>query len=433
MFLKKIGTDMMKEERSRSYKSQSASGAGTGRAARGPADERITRRMAEDRPARRVAEKRSARGMTEDRTVHKTTSDRPARKPAENRSVRQTASSGSRTRSRYPEKSGTTSARARGAGKRTGSRRNNRKRNAGRWRVLLLICLVLVAVCLAGAYVLTQNRQKRLKAESVVREQISVNLDSLESPYAVLMDGATGTVLATKQGDETIFPASMAKIMTVLTAIESIRNLDETVTMSYDIYDELYARDASRAGFEPGEEAKIRDLLYGALLPSGAECCVQLAICAAGSESAFVDQMNQKAAELGLTQTHFANATGLHSEEQYSTPHEIGEILQAALKNKTFYKVFTTHSYTVQPTAVHPDGFTFWSTLFKNIEEDTVNGGKIMGGKTGYTDEAGHCLASMAEVNGREYILVTAGWAQATDDTLYHINDAFRAYNQIAQ
>ena len=106
-------------------------------------------------------------------------------------------------------------------------------------------------------------------------------------------------------------------------------------------------------------------------------------------------------------------------------------ILSTALKNKTFYQVFTTHSYTVQPTAVHPDGFTFWSSLFKNITDDSVNGGKLMGGKTGYTDEAGHCLASMAKINGKEYILVTAGWAQ-TDDTKYHISDAFRAYNQIA-
>ena len=65
------------------------------------------------------------------------------------------------------------------------------------------------------------------------------------------------------------------------------------------------------------------------------------------------------------------------------------------------------------------------------LRDDSVNGGKLMGGKTGYTDEAGHCLASMAKINGKEYILVTAGWAQ-TDDTKYHISDAFRAYNQIA-
>ena len=307
-----------------------------------------------------------------------------------------------------------------------------KKRRRNKQPLIILILLVLI-VCLLAAVALVYSRKRQTEqAQSEIQKlQSTVDLSMLVSPYAILLDGESDTVLASKKGDEKIFPASMVKIMTVLTAIRSISDLDASTTMSADFYDELYARDASRAGFEPGEEAKIRDLLYGALLPSGAECCMQLAIEAAGSEDAFVEMMNQNALEMGLTQTHFANATGLHNEEQYSTPHEIGEILRTALKNKTFYQVFTTHSYTVQPTSVHPDGFTFWSSLFKNITDDSVNGGKIMGGKTGYTDEAGHCLASMAKINGKEYILVTAGWAQ-TDDTKYHISDAFRAYNQIA-
>lgn len=268
--------------------------------------------------------------------------------------------------------------------------------------------------------------------ESEAESAVTVNLDVLESPYAILLDGSTGQVIASKRGDEKIFPASMAKIMTVLTAIREIDDLDQTITMSYDFFDELYEQDASRAGFEPGEEAVVRDLLYGALLPSGAECCIQLAILASGSEEAFAGKMNENALAMGLTQTHFVNATGLHSEEQFSTPHEIALIMQEALKDETFYQVFTTHHYTVQPTAVHPDGFTFWSTLFKNVESSAVNGGEIMGGKTGYTSEAGHCLASMALVNDHPYLLVTAGWSQNPDPGNYHIRDAFAAYNQIA-
>ena len=105
--------------------------------------------------------------------------------------------------------------------------------------------------------------------------------------------------------------------------------------------------------------------------------------------------------------------------------------MRTALKNKTFYQVFTTHSYTVQPTAVHPDGFTFWSSLFKNITDDSVNGGKLMGGKTGYTDAAGLCLASLAVVNGKEYILVTLGAPgnHATEQT--NIMDAVQVYRRL--
>ena len=351
--------------------------------------------------------------------------------PNDRRTARSSEKSAWQSRTNNKRGDGRTSGGSRYADKRIAVKRASGKgrRPAGRKRrrrnrqLLIILFLFVLIVCLAAGIALVHSRKKRsdqAQAESQVQKlQKTVDLSMLVSPYAILLDGESGSVLASKKGDEKIFPASMVKMMTVLTAIRSISDLDATTTMSADFYDELYAQDASRAGFEPGEEAKLRDLLYGALLPSGAECCMQLAIEAAGSEDAFVELMNQNALDMGLVQTHFTNATGLHSEDQYSTPHEIGEILRTALKNKTFYQVFTTHSY------------TFWSSLFKNITDDSVNGGKLMGGKTGYTDEAGHCLASMAKINGKEYILVTAGWAQ-TDDTKYHISDAFRAYNQIA-
>lgn len=307
-----------------------------------------------------------------------------------------------------------------------------RHRRDSRMMSLLLVVLIVAVICLAAVWGIMYYQAKRSDETRAELEKIQVDLTRLDSPYAILLDDETGTVLASRNGDDRIYPASMVKIMTVLTAIESIDDLDREIQMSYDIYDALYEQDASRAGFEPGEQVTARELLYGALLPSGAECCVQLAIEATGSQDAFVEKMNAKAEKLGLTGTHFTNVTGLHNENQYSTPHEIGKILQAAIKNKTFYEVFTTHFYTAPATEQHPDGFTFWSTMFKNMTDEVVNGGEIIGGKTGYTDEAGHCLASAAKINNRIYILVTAGWAQNTDSTTYHISDAFLAYNQIA-
>lgn len=303
-------------------------------------------------------------------------------------------------------------------------KRRRQKNRTSRYIVTIVILLLLIA-CGVGTLILYHSSHQ-------AAPEVSVSLEVLDSPYAVLIDGSTGEVLASKKSDEVIFPASMVKMMTVLVAIENIKKLDETVTMSYDYYDSLYAQDASRAGFDPGEEAKIRDLLYGALLPSGAECCMELALRAAGSEEAMTELMNQRAAKLGLTQTHFTNVTGLHNDDQYSTVYEMGMILREGLKNKTFRQVITTKSYTVGATNVHPDGFTFQSSMFKGMDSASVNGGEIKGGKTGYTDEAGRCLASMAEIGGREYILVTAGWAAEPRTEQYHINDAFLAYNQIA-
>lgn len=316
---------------------------------------------------------------------------------------------------------------ARSTDRRYGGKKRRRTGRKISPKIFLIVFLVLLLVCGAGTIILYRSQKTSLP------KGITVNLDSLDSPNAVLIDADTGTVIGSKNAQTRIYPASMVKIMTVLTAIREIRNLDETVEMSYDYYDMLYARDASRAGFEPGEKAVIRDLLYGALLPSGAECCMELALQAAGSESAFVELMNQNASKLGLTQTQFTNCTGLHDEGQYSTPAEIAAILQDALKNKTFYKVFTTKSYTVEATEVHPDGFTFQSSMFKGMQSPTVIGGEILGGKTGYTDDAGHCLASMAKIGGREYILVTAGWAQNPRVDQYHINDAFLAYNELGR
>lgn len=332
-------------------------------------------------------------------------------------------------------------------------RNSRRRRRRSRITAFLILFLVLAVICGAGAVYLYQSGQTADSQSGIMQKitntvkngktrkpgkagkapDVTLSLDSLDSPYAIMIDAATGTVMSSKQGEVTIYPASMAKIMTVFTAIEHIKDLDQKTTMSHDYYNTLYERDASRAGFDPGEEAVIRDLLYGALLPSGAECCMQLAIEAAGSEEAFAQLMNQKVQELGLTQTHFVNCTGLHSEEQYSTPKEIGLILQAALDNKTFREVFMTHSYSVKPTNVHPEGFTFWSSMFKNMQAENVIGGEILGGKTGYTDAAGYCLASMAEVEGREYIQVTAGWAANPRVSLYHINDAFLGYNALGR
>lgn len=185
------------------------------------------------------------------------------------------------------------------------------------------------------------------------------------------------------------------------------------------------------AGFQPGERARLKDLLYGILLPSGAECCMAFADRIAGSEEAFVEMMNQKASELGMDNTHFCNPTGLHDPEHYSTVKDISVLLQYALKNETFKETFTSSRYSVQPSDQHPEGFTFYSTMFQYMDSAKVTGGKIIGGKTGYTEEAGLCLASLAEVGGKEYILVTAK-ADGTHETeQFHILDAINVYNQI--
>ena len=166
----------------------------------------------------------------------------------------------------------------------------------------------------------------------------------------------TGQVLARKRSGEEAAPASLTKMMTVLLATEALPDLDTPVTLPEDIFPALYKEDASMAGFQPGETVTVRDLLYGAMLPSGAECCEALARQVSGSEEAFVALMNRKAGELGMKHTHFANCTGLTSPEHYSSAADLAVLLQAALNNETFRTVFTTGQYTSSVTAQHPKG-----------------------------------------------------------------------------
>lgn len=260
-----------------------------------------------------------------------------------------------------------------------------------------------------------------------------ITLDGLNSPHAILLRADSGEVLVEKDADSTIYPASMTKMMTALLAIEANPDLDTPVTLPEEIFPALQAQNASLAGFQAGETVTVRDLLYGAMLPSGAECCEALAREVSGSEEAFVAWMNQKAAELGMTGTHFCNPTGLHDPEHVSTVRDMARLTEAALQNETFRKLFTTERYTVPATNCHPQGFTMHSTLLSQLDGTELHSGRILGGKTGYTGEAGLCLASLAEVKGREYILVTAGAGGDHRTAPYHIEDAVTVYRRVSR
>ena len=244
--------------------------------------------------------------------------------------------------------------------------------------------------------------------------QVSENTRTLDlelySSSAVLVDVQSGTVLAEKGMDEKIYPASMTKVMTLLVAAENLPDLDATFTMTQAIIDPLYLAGASMAGYVNGETVTMRDLLYGAVVPSGAEATEALAQAVAGSEEAFVAMMNEKAAALGLTNTHFMNTSGLHDENHYSTVREIALILQAALENETCTEILSAENYRASETEQHPDGLAMTNKfLYRVHHEYALNGAEITAAKTGYTAEAMNCCASAGKTpDGRSVICVTA-------------------------
>ena len=231
----------------------------------------------------------------------------------------------------------------------------------------------------------------------------------LYSENALLIDLESNTVLVQKNADARIYPASMTKVMTVLVAAEHIENWDETFTMTQSIIDPLFLADASMAGFVHGEEVSMTELLYGAVLPSGAEATEALAIVTAGSEEAFAALMNEKAQALGLKDTHFVDASGLHDENHYTTLSDMAFIMQAALDNPHCREVLTSVNHTSPATEQNPSGVAMTNRFLYRIRPQQSGNVDIQAAKTGYTAQAMNCCVSYGIMeNGRAAICVTA-------------------------
>lgn len=235
--------------------------------------------------------------------------------------------------------------------------------------------------------------------------------ENVQSSYAIFIDLESGNILAQKDSKTIINPASMTKILTVLVAAEHIeeKDLDDTFTITREITDYSYVNDCSSAGFAENETVTVRDLFYGTILPSGADAAAGLAIYVAGSLDAFVDMMNDKLEELGLSQTaHFTNCVGIYDQNHYCTLYDIAMIMEAAIDNELCREVMTAHTYTTSETPEHPEGIIISNWFLRRIE-DKDTGGEVICAKTGYVVQSGSCAASYGvDKSGKEYICVTA-------------------------
>jgi len=340
------------------------------------------------------------------------------------------------------------------------------KRKTPKMRVLLSILLMVVIAFFACKYIITpiaqylfekyvEDRATQFPPSKIEPDlSVSISPDKLNSPNAILLrlevrghtspdksESQVGgmsptknyTILMQKNSEKKIYPASLTKMMTAIVAIENLPDLKEEIKLTNSTFQGLYKADASMAGFQPGEQVRGIDLIYGVLLPSGAESSIALAVKIAGSEQEFVKMMNKKAADLGMDNTNFENATGLHDENHYTTVKDMAILLSYTLRNDTFREIFTSSRHSTQPTNKHPGGITFYNTMFEGLNNQNIIGGEILGGKTGYTYEAGLCLASLAKVGKHEYILISAGAKGDHHSEQYNITDALAVYNSIGK
>ncbi|MDE5804175.1 MAG: serine hydrolase [Lachnospiraceae bacterium] len=243
-------------------------------------------------------------------------------------------------------------------------------------------------------------------------DTVTIYDEEVISTNAILVDESADIIIASKGADERIYPASMTKVLTVLVAAEQIKeeNLDDTFTMTLEITDYAYVHDCSSVGFLNGEEVTVRDLFYGAVLPSGGDAALGLAIYTAGSHEAFVDMMNAKLEELGIADSaHFTNCIGLYDENHYCTVYDMAIIMKAAMQNELCREFLSAHIYTTAPTEQHPDGITMSNWFLRRIE-DKETGGEVLCAKTGYITQARNCAVSYGIfAGGTPYICVTVG------------------------
>jgi len=282
--------------------------------------------------------------------------------------------------------------------------------------------MLLISGCRAGG-----------KEESGASAFAARELPSVLSEYIYLEDSDTGQVLWDARSTEQMYPASMTKLMTGIVAIEHIPDLSQKYMITDDIMAGLIEAQANRAGFLAGDEPTLEDLLYGTLLPSGAECARALAFYVSGSEEAFVDLMNQKAQELGMTGTHFVNTTGLHDDSHYSTCRDMAILMKYCMQNEEMVTVLSTLTHTSVPVKHYRKGLGMTNGVLQYINQENplYQNFDIPGflcGKSGYTLEGLYTLASSAEESGMSLILVDChGYKEAHYPA--SIADAAAIYN----
>ena len=246
-----------------------------------------------------------------------------------------------------------------------------------------------------------QQSQGFLRTAMTLKPEVNAN-------FAILVDADAGLVVAEKNGSAKMYPASMTKVMTLLVACEHITDLNEKLEITQDIVDYVKKEGASNCGFKAGEQVTMLDLLYGLILPSGADAALALVRRIAGSEEQFVDLMNQKAQQLGISATtHFTNCTGLYNDNHYSTAEDMAIIMRAAAQNSVAATILTTRSYTTQANNKRSTGLSFSNLFLKRIDTQTT-GGQVNFAKTGYVAKAGNCAVSyFTAASRRHYICVT--------------------------
>lgn len=234
---------------------------------------------------------------------------------------------------------------------------------------------------------------------NIVQETAALPVPSISAGQAVLIDAGSGKVLYERNASEKAYPASTTKIMTALITIETAQNLQSPLTQTVKIPPEAVGIEGSSIYLAPDEEVSIEDLLYGLMLRSGNDSATALAWIIGGTQENFIEMMNKRAAEIGCTNTHFLNPSGLYDDNHYTTAMDMALIAKAAMENETFRTISAAKSWEAHRA---PDKYNSFYNKNKVVHQyDGGNGIKI-----GYTKASGRTLVASAQRDGTQLICV---------------------------
>ena len=237
----------------------------------------------------------------------------------------------------------------------------------------------------------------------------NINEYEMHHKAGMLISMDTGDVLYEKNADEKVYPASITKLMTALVMVENIADLENTkIPYTLEAHQKILGTGSVVLNLKVGEEITAKDALAALLIPSCGDVAYAIAEYVGGTTESFVDMMNEKAKELGLENTNFTNPVGLHDDELYTTARDIYKLASVAFENENILEVISKSRYTVAATNMSEERTIVTSNFIINMNTNVYYKYAI-GGKTGFTDEAGRCLVCLASYGGYNYMSIVMG------------------------
>ena len=278
----------------------------------------------------------------------------------------------------------------------------------------------LIALFTAILLLLPSTAAAEDAVQSGTPQTVSFDTASLYGHAAYFMNLDTGRVLLQKDADAQLSPASLTKIMTVLVTLEHCEDPAGSIVTIPDesLFTDVIVQNGARIYLKEGEEISVESLIYATMLKSACDSASALAwYIGNGNPQAFYDMMNQKAQELGMTNTHFMNAHGIDEEGHYSSAHDMAVLTQAALQNEDFVDIISTYSYQIPANNKSAARTVNYTIEMLNPDSSSYYEGAF-GVKSGYTSKAGRCLVTTAERGGMRFLCVIFG-ANLDSDTGY--------------